>query len=148
MFLNHKNPVWANAEETAINLEVEHPKFGWIPFTANKNDVESYGAECFESAVSGEFGEIADYIEPEPIVPDTINARQLRLELLEREVTGDEVVKSINSIDDVQQREAALIEWEYATEFPRLNPTVDLMGEALGLTPTELDAIWESASQR
>ena len=38
-----------NANGT-IDCEIEHPQFGWIPFTANADDVEEHGRLIFEAA--------------------------------------------------------------------------------------------------
>jgi hypothetical protein len=52
---------WANAEHTGIDMVVT---IGGqkMPFTARADDPESYGRELFHKAVSGEFGEIAEYV--------------------------------------------------------------------------------------
>lgn len=42
-----------------IDLEVNHPDYGWIPFTANPNDEEEHGRDLYARAVAGEFGPIA-----------------------------------------------------------------------------------------
>jgi len=34
-----------------ITCEINHPVFGWIPFTASANDVEAHGITIFESVV-------------------------------------------------------------------------------------------------
>ena len=43
--MDYKNAVY-NLRGT-IDCEVEHPDFGWIPFTASSNDVEPFGREVF-----------------------------------------------------------------------------------------------------
>lgn len=32
-----------------IDCEIEHPKFGWIPFTASQADVEQHGREIYQA---------------------------------------------------------------------------------------------------
>jgi len=32
----------------SIDVEIEHPKFGWIPFTADPNDPEPHGRQLFD----------------------------------------------------------------------------------------------------
>lgn len=59
-----KNPQWANAQHTLINLEIEHPEYGWIPFTADPNDVEEHGRQLYAEAAAGQFGPIAEYVAP------------------------------------------------------------------------------------
>lgn len=36
-----RNPV--RLDDGRIDLEIEHPHYGWIPFTADPNDVEDHG---------------------------------------------------------------------------------------------------------
>lgn len=68
-----------------------------------------------------------------------ITARQLRLALLNR---LDEVEGIIEASGD----RALQIEWEYATTFERLHPAIVNIGEALGLTPEEIDTMWIDAA--
>lgn len=64
-----KNPHWANSEHTLIDMEIDHPEFGWIPFTANPNDVEPSGRALYAEAVAGDFGPVAEYVPPPPPPP-------------------------------------------------------------------------------
>jgi hypothetical protein len=53
-----RNPVFtANG---AIICEVEHPQYGWIPFTADLLDPEKHGREIYEAALA---------MSPAPYVP-------------------------------------------------------------------------------
>lgn len=48
-----RNPVH-NHDDT-IDCEIQHPVFGWIPFTASINDTEIFGREIYADIVnSGE----------------------------------------------------------------------------------------------
>lgn len=63
-----------------IDLEINHPVYGWIPFTANPNDT---GAEFDVSTFFAEVaqsGTVAEYVEPEPdpITRDQVNAERTR----------------------------------------------------------------------
>lgn len=62
--MNAQNPQWANAANTLIDCEIEHPVYGVIPFTASPDDVEDHGREIFARCVAGEFGTVADYVPP------------------------------------------------------------------------------------
>ena len=42
----------------AIDLELEHPDFGWVPFTASPNDPEEHGRIIFKEAEEGKLGPI------------------------------------------------------------------------------------------
>lgn len=35
-------------ENGTINVEINHPQFGWLWFTANPNDPEPHGRQIFE----------------------------------------------------------------------------------------------------
>lgn len=62
--MNVKNPQY-NFVGT-IDLEIEHPDYGWIPFTASPNDSEEIGRSLYAQAIAGDFGEISAYIEQIP----------------------------------------------------------------------------------
>lgn len=67
-----KNPVWADAENTAINCDVAFDglKEDFVPFTATPHDSTTYGPEIYAKCVAGEYGGIAPYVPP-PIIPPT-----------------------------------------------------------------------------
>jgi len=79
-------------------------------------------------------------------MPD-ITARQLRLALLSLGVTGAQVEAAISDmpVPDAE-REAARIEWEYATSFYRQHPLVAQIGAALGMTEDQVDTAWRNAA--
>ena len=74
------NPVYANAEQTAINLEVVFEEIeGVLPFTATSYDIEPYGVDIYNRAKTGEFREVALYVPPpepeeQPTTTGTQNA--------------------------------------------------------------------------
>ena len=60
------NPVYSTNDGTCITLQVKFEEFEQImPFGATPFDTMSYGVELYNRALSGEFGEIAPYVEPE-----------------------------------------------------------------------------------
>lgn len=65
--MNVKEPRYTNSG--SIDLLIDHPEYGWIPFTASPDDGEEYGRELFAQAVAGEFGEVAEYVAPSVPVP-------------------------------------------------------------------------------
>lgn len=66
-----KNPIWNNAESTAILLTVKWEEFNEeMPFGATSYDPEPWGVDLFNRAKDGEFGAIVPYVAP--IIP-TIN---------------------------------------------------------------------------
>jgi ASC-1-like (ASCH) protein len=59
------NPVYANAEQTIINLQVKFVEIQEIlPFSATLEDAMEYGRDIYTQAKNGEFGEILAYVPP------------------------------------------------------------------------------------
>lgn len=50
-------------KDGSIDIEFNHPKHGWIPFTASKLDVELHGRELFKELESGVHGNVEPYKE-------------------------------------------------------------------------------------
>jgi len=62
-----KEPKWANAEHTQIDLIVKFETLeGETAFTADPNDSEAHGRDIFMRARAGEFGLVEDYVPPPP----------------------------------------------------------------------------------
>jgi hypothetical protein len=59
------NPIYANEEGTAVELQVKFEEFNEIlPFGATSYDPLPYGVELYNRALAGEFGPIAPYVPP------------------------------------------------------------------------------------
>lgn len=69
-----------------------------------------------------------------------VSMRQARLILLSKGIL-DDVNSHISNLDKALQ-----IEWEYATIVDRSSPLVVAIGSRLGLTDTEIDAMFQEAS--
>ena len=146
MQLQVRNPQY-NAANT-VDLEINHPQFGWVPFTATPDDAEAYGRELYAQAVAGAFGPVAEYVAPSPVpptVPQSVTMRQARLALL-RAGLLDDVAAAIAAIPDPVQRKAAEIEWEYAQTVDRNSPFTQQMAAGLSLTAEQLDALFTQAA--
>lgn len=77
-----KNIRYSSSDGAAIDMNINHPTHGWIPFTARSDDVEQLGREMFALAVACEFGEIDAYVEPEQDPPIAEDMRAQRDALL------------------------------------------------------------------
>ena len=73
-----KDPVWANAEHTMIDLMIKWDGINAeYPFTASPTDVEAHGRAIFEAASQGAFGPVAEYVAPpEPEQPEPTEQEQ------------------------------------------------------------------------
>lgn len=80
------------------------------------------------------------------VIPASVTARQARLALLQIGKL-DAVSAALTAIPDPAQRTAAQIEWEYATVIERNSPLVTSLAAGLGLTATDIDALFETASR-
>lgn len=47
-----------------IDCEFNHPVYGWISFTAHKDDTEQHSREIYAALVAGQAGDIAPYVPP------------------------------------------------------------------------------------
>jgi hypothetical protein len=72
-----------------------------------------------------------------------ISRRQIRLALLAINIRATDVVATINSLPD-NQKEQAMIAWEDSVSFERLNPVVIGLGQMMGLSSDQLDAVWKA----
>ena len=60
-----RNPKYIAADKKIIQLEAKFEEIqdmGFLPFGASENDVEAHGRELYRQALSGEFGEIEEFV--------------------------------------------------------------------------------------
>lgn len=79
---------------------------------------------------------------PAPVTPQTVTAFQAKAALLKADLL-DDVEAMMNSPETPRIIKLA---WSEALTFERQSPTVVSMGSALGLTDSELDALFVFAS--
>lgn len=132
-----------------IKCEIEHPIHGWVPFTCDPTDA---GAEFDTLALFQEMqasGEVVPYSPPTIEVQrdafPALSPRQLRLALIGAGVSLASVDAAIAAIPDQTQREAAQVEWEYATAYVRTHPLIVSLTPTLGLTDEQVDDLWQAA---
>jgi hypothetical protein len=80
----------ANANGT-IDLILNHPEFGEIPFCASPDDSEAHGRELYALALAGEFGPIAPYVAPPLSLADFQKAHDAYLDAKARERKYDSI---------------------------------------------------------
>jgi|SRR5690625_3733743 len=149
MTIEIRNPQYAAADESLIDVELNHPEYGWIPFTASPDDPEEHGRDIYAAAKAGEYGPVAPYTPPPPApapVPAQVTRRQGRLALLD---VGklDAVESAIAAISDPVERRAAQIEYE-ADTWERGNAFLQAMWAQLGGTEEELDELFILAASK
>lgn len=60
MTISIRNPVFSRADQSSIDVDYEHPDYGWIPFTARQDDVEQIGRDIYAQA----FPAASPYVAP------------------------------------------------------------------------------------
>lgn len=95
---------------------------------------------------------ILPYEPPPPPTPEEmrermppITKRQLRLTLVRNGISLAQVEASIAAMPEGLEKQEAEIEWQDASEFTRLHPTLLVVAEALSLAPEQIDAMWQQA---
>ena len=81
--MEYRNPTYTVTGE--IDCEINHPHFGWIPFTASPDDIEAHGKALFSEILSA--GGIAPYIAPS--IPNEVLADAARAERNQLLVASD-----------------------------------------------------------
>lgn len=154
--MNIRNPAFT--ADNRIDCEIEHPQFGWIPFTADPNDVEQHGRDIYAAALEmGPAAYIAPPPQPEP-VPQSITFAHLLIGLVTEawitEAEGEAwlagvlpaQVTALISTLPVEQQFAAKVRAARPSEVLRMDPFVVSMGAAQGKTPEELDQFFRTYS--
>jgi len=80
-----------------------------------------------------------------PKGPTTCTPRQLRLALIQSQISLSAVQGFIDGIQDPIQKEMAIVEWEYALEINKAHPLVQAIATNLNLTGEEIDDIFAFA---
>lgn len=75
---------------------------------------------------------------------EPLTARQLRLGLLAIGIKPADVAAAIAALPE-EQRDAAGIEWDYASEYRRDHTLIATLGASFGLSTEQIDAAWRDA---
>ena len=133
---NYKSPAFtANG---SIDMELDHPVYGFIPFTASPDDPEERGRLLFADAQAT----AAPYVEPDPQpvpVPESVSRFQARAALLQSGLLAT-AESAIQDADAMTQ-----MVWADAQEFRRESPTVAAIAGVLSLTDSEVDDLFRLA---
>lgn len=150
-----RNPIF-NANG-GINCEIEHPVYGWIPFTASPDDPEAHGREIFAALQDS----AAPYVPPSP---DEIKAqwraaaRMYRREFVQACLDADiltpaDAVEAAKgnwpasfdpALEGLSKKEAAKaqVDWAAASVIERAHPMFARLVDADLATDEQLDALF------
>lgn len=142
--MDARNPAY-NAFGT-IDLEVEHPRLGWIPFTASPDDAEQLGRDLHTAALAGDFGAIAAYVAPS--AGDLLAAERATMVVSRFQAKAAlQAAGLLGTIQGVVSGADAFVQlaWSEAVEFRRNSPTIAALQSAAGLTDTQIDDLFRAA---
>lgn len=82
--MEYRNAFYSNVEKTRIDCEINHPDYGWIPYTLDPNDADMTVNNDDLLMSMEEKGDIADYIPPTPLTEKALGdiERRKRQDLL------------------------------------------------------------------
>lgn len=86
------------------------------------------------------------WIEPDPIGPQTVSARQIRLWLIRNNIQLNQIDSAIENIQDPLIKQTVKIEWEYAPYIERNHPWLVPLAQSLGLNEEQIDQAFREAS--
>jgi len=109
--------------------------------TFNRKKWDFQNDVWFEDATPEEIAELN-----KPIVPATISAMRLKLQLFDLGITDEDIFEDIDSIPDfmfsVADKEKAKIKYKTATSFERTNGELNFVATMEGLTQEQVDEIF------
>lgn len=80
------------------------------------------------------------------VVPNVVTMKQARKALILGGISIASVDAAINAIEDDQERELAITDWEYSQTVRRDSSLVVSMAAALNLTSMQVDSLFTSAA--
>lgn len=136
--MEYRNP--RRTSGAAIDCEINHPVYGWIPFTADPSDTgATFDVAALYDSLAADPNTL-EYVAPPPVVPQSVTPRQVRLVLL-----AQGLLTSVEAMI-AQQDEATRIAWQYASEFRRDDPLLLSLAASLNLTEQQLDDFFIAAN--
>ena len=158
--MSYRNPTFA--ETGAVDCEINHPQYGWIPFTASPTDSEKHGRDLHGAILAD--GGIAAYVAPTP--PTEAERRdtwRTTAKLYRRDfcialkragilsaseaiaaAKGDWPATFASALSGLPQddQDEAQIEWAAVQEIRRNHPMIALLGTAASMTDAQIDALF------
>lgn len=150
--MDYRNPAYNH--RGTIDCEINHPVYGWIPFTADPDDTGAqFDVAALHAAILAD-PTLQPYVAPpDPVIVPEIVAK-LALVRAMRMVTlqGGPAGAGPSAWDAVKAAlaaapEAAQEDWQLATHMPRADPMLNAMAGALGASGATLDAVFVLADQ-
>jgi hypothetical protein len=143
-----------------IDLYITTDEYGEVPYTAVNSDATGpMGRELYQRAIAGDFGPIAPYTAPPPIVPQEITRRQCAKQLriigfitpgesvvMIKTATEPTAVAALIAALPAEQQDNAHEDFG-ADTYRRDNPLLNGLMQAAGKTPEDIDQFFIDAAQ-
>lgn len=142
-----------------IDCEVEHPNFGWVPFTASPSDILAHGRDIYELAK----GVAAPYPMDDVSLSERLAKKRQSTSLSKSEFVlacvGAGILTDAEALDvgrggwpnamndflaylTPQQALTVQLEWASVKDIRRTNVFVMTLGSWLGISDTDLDNLF------
>lgn len=132
-----------------IDCEINHPIYGWIPFTASPEDSEEHGRQIYQEAINGQYGEISPYIPPVVDEVAILKSWRDRTEVSRLQAMASlhyaGHLEAIQSYMDTQADVVQKLAWNTAQVFKRMSTTVLALQPLLELSDEQLDDLFKFA---
>lgn len=145
--MNFKNAIYN--EFGTIDMEVEHERLGWLPFTADPNDVEPHGRDLFERTKDIALPYVPVIKTPEQLREEmpALTSRQFWMAAANIDIDKDVLLIAIKAdMPDSIDRKMMIAELE-SSSFERTNPTVTDLMALMAIPPEQVDDLWVWAAK-
>lgn len=137
------NPIFTN--DGRIDVEIEHPVYGWIPFTASESDTEGHGRAIYAAALAA--GPASYKARPAlvpAVVPKVALVRAMRLTPFGGDTAWGAVKAALAGAPEEAQED-----WSLATLIPRADTALNAMAVAIAGDQADamLNALFTLADQ-
>jgi hypothetical protein len=134
-------------EDGRINCEIEHPQFGWMPFTASPDDPEQHGRDVFAALEAS--NDVAPYVAPVVDTAEALAAERAAMycsRLQGRLVLGEATCDALDAIAaDTATPWAMRQTINNAIEWRRTSQAMTELGYLLGYTDAQMDDLFRLA---
>lgn len=140
----YRNPTFTASGR--IDCEINHPEYGWLPFTVDPQDTgAAFDVAALDAAIR-QAGGIAAYVPPSAADLLAAERETMRCSRFQARAAihlaglTDDVEAAVTAADPLVQ-----IAWADATEFYRASPTIAALAAAIGLTDADVDDLFRTA---
>lgn len=147
--MNTRNPKH-NLSGT-IDMEIDHPVYGWIPFTASPGDPEEHGRELHALALAGELGAVAEHV----LLPHETPEGQLEIERGGMNISRFQLMAALDESGLLESAESVIhgpsvltvtrLAWTESQSFKRNSPMITVLSNQLNLTDEQVDDLFRLA---